>query len=545
MDGFRNLFSPSRSTKSSRKHSREGSLHRREGEDDDISSYEDYHNKIESEKEKPEMQHQEDQLQIQVACKACNIEHELGTCNMPVLIPSAPIYEQTEEQKQRQSYEKKKKAVSEIAEVNQLLNSKKSKKDGDQIMKLLEGACEKLVEDQLQAIMKKMEIVHSKVNSIQIQKEDEIEEVNADRKRLDMLERTLNPCTPYVHNIAYVETPKKLKKSHDQKTSLDRSYKIASLFKNIQSFKDDTAFPIRLFLNAMTSTANNSPENINITESEFYSALWNKLDPHIQTMFKTEQVDTIDKLYQALITNFDVSETPMEAFAKIQSMKPTMEMRTIKDFLTEIRRLNDLSQGTESEKSRNFMIAMKAFLPHRLKQQLHDKVELDYNTLYPGQSPPMQYLVSFLKAHNAEIQEHLDQAIRKKMQIRQVNVETNAEDKTGTNNESQNKPKPPAASNGKRPTGNLVCQKCGKKSHTAENCWSGRICQKCGRANHIGSVCRAICKLCGQLGHGTVSCPIYVNEVPMGSRCPICYEVLSRELFHSEASCRIKDCKKN
>ena len=538
MELLQKLKSPGRSAKSSRKTSRENSIGRREGEEDEYMK-DSSEEEIIPEKDKPESVQEDQNPQLVIACQLCNIDHDLGECNVPK--PSAPTLEKMEEQKQQ--LDRKKKAVREVAEINQLLNSKSKKIDGNRVMELLEGACEKLVEQQLQTMKDKVEQMTAKVNSFQIQKEDEIDGAAEDRARLEQLERKLNPCTPYVHNIAYVETPRKLSIEPAKKSTLDRNFKIAGLFKNVPNFKDEASFPVRLFLNAMTSTANNCPDTT-ISESEFYSALWNKLDAPIQTLFKTEQIDTIDKLYQALITNYDVSETPMEAFTKIQNLKPSPEMRTIKQFLTEVRRLNDLCQGTENERSRNFMIAMKSFLPHRLRQKLQDKVEIEYNTLYPGQSPPMQFLVTFLRAHNGEIQDHLDQHIRRKLQIRQVMPEVVEDEVLRESKEGGQKEKVQKPTNGKTDS-NLICQKCGKRGHLIEKCWVGRICEKCGRQNHVGAVCKAKCKLCGVSGHGTVSCPIYRNQVPMGSRCSHCFDILKQELFHSEASCNVKDCRKN
>ena len=51
------------------------------------------------------------------------------------------------------------------------MNSKKKSIDGDRITELLEGACEKLVEQQLLKLKTNMDQVHAKINTIQIQKE--------------------------------------------------------------------------------------------------------------------------------------------------------------------------------------------------------------------------------------------------------------------------------------------------------------------------------------------------------------------------------------
>ena len=125
------MMSPGRSNKSSRKPSRENSINRREGEDDEeTSSDEEFENRV-GEKEKSATSREEnDSPKVMMACKECNISHHLGMCKTQMTLSrTAQNNDQVPDQKQ--SVEKKKKTLKEIAEINLLLNSKKKSIDGE------------------------------------------------------------------------------------------------------------------------------------------------------------------------------------------------------------------------------------------------------------------------------------------------------------------------------------------------------------------------------------------------------------------------------
>ena len=82
MELLQKLKSPGRSAKSSRKSSRDNSIGRREGEEDEYMK-DSSEEEIIPEKDKPESVQEDQNPQLVIACQLCNIDHDLGECNVP------------------------------------------------------------------------------------------------------------------------------------------------------------------------------------------------------------------------------------------------------------------------------------------------------------------------------------------------------------------------------------------------------------------------------------------------------------------------------
>ena len=481
------------------------------------------------------------QHEAQQSCRNCNIQHPYGPCNLsqqaedrapsappppPSFLPSQPP---TEQRMQEEN-------VRKIAKLSDVLNSSNSFVDGDQVSQLVTNLCDNIFNSKVAQVQKQFDEAHEKLKRNHNEMQTELEDIKN--------RETYDPCTPYQSSISFIPIPSCLKKGEirDQNASLDYLYKVERIFKNVPMFTDKPGgVQIRDFLHSISSIANNCPSEI--TEEEYMQVLWNKLSPSIQKILaNSREVTDAQSLHRALLTFFDLSETPTEAMSKLQQLKPTDKMNTVQKFLNEALRLVDLLQGSAEEKAKVFGIAAKGFIPERLKRRLED--EFVKHTTLAGREPSLIYLMNFIKSYKTEIDEANEKLSRRL--VKQVHVpekkyakQAASQNGGGLNANAGNGggasfPRP----NGNAPKGNgKFCTQCGAKGHEVADCWKNSMCSRCGKMGHIGKVCRAKCNLCGMQGHSSITCHVYPGQMPMSSSCSTCKRVYDTDLYHNEDSC--------
>ena len=339
-----------------------------------------------------------------------------------------------------------------------------------------------------------------------------------------------DPCMPYRINKIKIQVPT-LAPSSSQPTTLERFWRLEKRFRGIPLF-DDRKTPIREFLRAMVSVTDTFPLAVRPTDEEYFQLIWGKLCFNIQSELKDMNIEDSEQLHNALIENYDMSEREDEAYIKLQSLKPSTSLNCVKRLLKEANRLKGLFPGTDLEKARSFGISLKSFLPWRLEKKLADlflefsKTEKDH--------PNWEYLESYCKAHEREIDQHVDRILQ------YTAWNTSQHDTPFINNtvaaRTTSSKKSLVAMNEKA-LQKITCHNCNKLGHTQQDCWRLKRCENCGKSGHPTSNCRTFCRLCGLRNHNSIHCRKYPGEIPMSQPCKFCQSKFGAVLYHSEETC--------
>ena len=401
------------------------------------------------------------------------------------------------------------------------------------------------------------------------------------------------PWVPFHEDRALIPSPQNLAENGTQRPSLERFWKFDRIFKNIGTFNDDGVISIREFLNGMSSVANSFPPAVNMTREEYFQLLWGKLGPTVQGELM-DQLNVFsedpERLHEALLLNYDISEKGEDAMAKLAALRPTSELGTVNKLLREAKRLRQLTDATEGEQVRSFITSLKSFLSYRLKKKFEDMM-MEFKSRTGRRLPDWAFLSSFAASHRDEIEENINKVLK-----RPAARQTQPVPKTNNKKRAVNQVVPPPVVvtqfhppvipppqiqqvippiNRQQPAQpplmgipqqnsynapqqmtaiadinaaafkTMYCDHCNKAGHDRSTCFRLMKCTDCNQVGHTSDRCRTYCRLCGYRSHSSVNCRLYSGQVPMTDPCKYCQQKFGAVLFHSEQSCRLRKAEKN
>ena len=227
------------------------------------------------------------------------------------------------------------------------------------------------------------------------------------RKTVDMHEKKMkgykNGFTLWGGSTAGITPPPNLTTKTD--FSVHKAANIARLFSTVPTFENKDGYEVRRFLLAINALANKG--SFPISEAELKTIVLSKLHPKVQIVLNIgDEEMSLSDIYAKLLYIFDMSEQPAQASLNLALLKPSAMIKSVDSFLAEALRLMELC-GEKSESSKSFCSGLLNFLPERLKFILQDKL-IDYQSVEGITAyPPLAHLISFLKPHRNEINDHL------------------------------------------------------------------------------------------------------------------------------------------
>ena len=316
-----------------------------------------------------------------------------------------------------------------------------------------------------------------------------------------------------------------------KRTDLDRFQKLQRIFATVPIFTNGDTYSVRDFLQSMNSLVESL--DFQISEKEFEILLLGRLAPNIRSVMNLHRTDSLESLYANLCNLYDMSESCLSALSEI--MKCTKnKFSSLRTYLEEILRLIGLSGKSKEQESQLLLFSMDLFLPERVKWRLRDYTDQyeSVNSTYP----PLPLIINFVHRYRSDI----DQELAKKGKERSYNM-VEAPEPVRFEREDRDKL---VCKECKKPGHNADscyrlarCTKCSKMGHTEKICRNYVNCSKCGRQGHSIENCTARCRLCNNIDHISVICPIYPGQEPLKSYCLNCMKKNSLKLFHPSSQC--------